>query len=465
MSDITREFLDALEEEFDKRYSSSKKIQSLVKRIKDEKATAEDAFEYAKEVGYLRKLVLHDLITDDVLNDGYLGYYNAKMLFDDVLYKDYELINQYCKNAFTQLNKRAGINLKGVSVDYDQKKTDGITECAVKDRYTVTRSETEEAVSTNAKGYYDSSVEKNARFQYKSGLSPKIIRTAVGKTCKWCQSLAGTYDYYEVSNTGNDVFRRHANCDCMVVYSPRKGEYQDVYSKRRMNDVEYKEARKIREIKLQNLEKERNIKNVPGELEKGYAYQKLDGDVLPHVPVSYLESKDYAKRFNNLPFSKEVKGSVVNACIKAVSDNLGTQYESMYLIDAETGSVISKIEDLKFKKKSMIVYPGYFIDELEKAKNSNRKIISIHNHPNGLPPSIDDFMKAYDNAYEMGIVVGGNGQIYTYRNTDVRINKDECDILHAPISIALLDDSKDVDEVFREVYNEYGLYYNILEVI
>lgn len=239
MSDITREFLDALEEEFDKRYPSSKKIQSLVKRIKDEKATAEDAFEYAKEVGNLRKLVIHDLITDDVLNDGYLGYYNAKMLFDDVLYKDYELINQYCKNAFTQVNKRAGINLKGVSVEYDQKKTDGITECAVKDRYTVTRSETEEAVSTNAKGYYDSSVEKNARFQYDSGLSPKIIRTAVGKTCKWCQSLAKTYDYYEVSDTGNPVFRRHANCDCLVVYSPRKGKYQDVHSKEWMGTRDY----------------------------------------------------------------------------------------------------------------------------------------------------------------------------------------------------------------------------------
>ncbi len=62
--------------------------------------------------------------------------------------------------------------------------------------------------------------EKNADFHYNAGLRPKIIRTAVGKTCKWCQSMAGVYDYSKVSNTGNNVFRRHANCDCTVVYDP-----------------------------------------------------------------------------------------------------------------------------------------------------------------------------------------------------------------------------------------------------
>ncbi|MBQ2658624.1 MAG: hypothetical protein IJF87_08665 [Erysipelotrichaceae bacterium] len=246
MSDIDREFLDELEKEFDKRYTSSKKIQSLVKKIKEGKATCEDAFEYAKEVGNLRKIVLHERINDDTLNNGYLGYYNAKALFDDVLYKNYELINQYCKNTFTQVNKNAGINLNGVSVNYDQDKTNGIIECAVKGKYEDTRAETEEAVVTNAKGYYDSSVEKNARFQYKSGLRPKIIRTAVGKTCKWCQSLAGTYDYYDVSNTGNDVFRRHSNCDCLVVYSPKKGNYQDVHAKNWMDDYEYEAEKKKR---------------------------------------------------------------------------------------------------------------------------------------------------------------------------------------------------------------------------
>ena len=287
MSDISKEFLDELQEEFNKKYSSSKKITSLVKKLKDGKATSQDAFDYAKEVGNLRKLVLQDKITEDILNDGYLGYRNALDIFSKSLYENYELINQYCRNTFTQVNRNAGIGLNGVSVEYDQEKTDGVIECAVKDRYTITRDETEEAVVTNAKGYYDKSVRKNADFQYKSGLQPKIIRTAVGKTCKWCQSLAGTYDYYEVSDTYNDVFRRHSNCDCLVVYSPKKGKYQDVWSKGWMNNKGY-DTEKYKRIKYS----EEKIELDPVKLAKNMFSNHLDPVVIRAEKVIPLKGYD-----------------------------------------------------------------------------------------------------------------------------------------------------------------------------
>lgn len=49
---------------------------------------------------------------------------------------------------------------------------------------------------------------KNAR---ESGKHPRVIRTTNGKTCKWCQSLAG-----ESSNPSSDMFRRHGGCDCNI---------------------------------------------------------------------------------------------------------------------------------------------------------------------------------------------------------------------------------------------------------
>lgn len=49
---------------------------------------------------------------------------------------------------------------------------------------------------------------KNAR---ESGKHPRVIRTTNGKTCKWCQSLAGEY-----SNPGSEVFKRHGGCDCNI---------------------------------------------------------------------------------------------------------------------------------------------------------------------------------------------------------------------------------------------------------
>ncbi len=78
----------------------------------------------------------------------------------------------------------------------------------------------------------DNAVRQNADFQWKSGLEPKIVRTAEYKCCKWCSNLEGSHRYEDVKDTGNDVFRRHNNCRCKVTYVPSKGNARDVWSKR-----------------------------------------------------------------------------------------------------------------------------------------------------------------------------------------------------------------------------------------
>ena len=325
MSDISKEFLDELQNEFNKRYLSNKKIRSLTNKLTDGTATAENAFEFAKEVGNIRKLALHDLITDDILNDGYLGYYNALDIFSRALLDNYEIINNYCKTTFTQVNRNAGIGLNGVSVEYNQEETDGIVECAVKDRYTITRDETEEAVVTNAKKYYDKSVKKNFEFQGNSGLNPVIIRTAVGKTCKWCQSLAGVYDYLGDWDDFiyDNLFRRHSNCDCVVVYSPKKGKYQDVWSKKWENgkykrieynfnysdNVETNRKRTKPEIAYQDKKATKKIKNDF----KGYNPAKL---------VSGSESGCNMRFESNGNGTYRVVREIVNTSIPAGNDHV-----------------------------------------------------------------------------------------------------------------------------------------------
>ena len=55
-----------------------------------------------------------------------------------------------------------------------------------------------------------------------AGKAPRVIRTTNGKTCKWCQSLAGEY-----SSPSGEVFRRHGGCDCNIRtegYRSRNGQ-------------------------------------------------------------------------------------------------------------------------------------------------------------------------------------------------------------------------------------------------
>lgn len=82
----------------------------------------------------------------------------------------------------------------------------------------------------------DSTVKTNADFQYKAGLRPKIRRMTDGKCCEWCSRLAGVYDYPDVPK---DVFRRHANCGCVVEYDPGDGKQtENVHGGRRLTQKE-----------------------------------------------------------------------------------------------------------------------------------------------------------------------------------------------------------------------------------
>lgn len=54
-------------------------------------------------------------------------------------------------------------------------------------------------------------------------LHPTITRVTHGKTCEWCQRLAGAH-----IEPGYEVFRHHERCDCSFIlsgYGSRDGEY------------------------------------------------------------------------------------------------------------------------------------------------------------------------------------------------------------------------------------------------
>lgn len=55
-----------------------------------------------------------------------------------------------------------------------------------------------------------------------SGKRTKVTRKMNGETCKWCESLAGSYE-----NPDSEVFKRHGGCDCIIItegFKSRNGE-------------------------------------------------------------------------------------------------------------------------------------------------------------------------------------------------------------------------------------------------
>ena len=73
-------------------------------------------------------------------------------------------------------------------------------------------------VDTLTQDFYYSALGKAQDSAFRNAISldkhPTLTRTMVGETCEWCQKLAGTH----VDPT-SDLFRRHADCDCLFVTS------------------------------------------------------------------------------------------------------------------------------------------------------------------------------------------------------------------------------------------------------
>ena len=231
MKDITPGLLETIKNKFQVKFDESGRISELYKRVRDGTATYKTAQDFALEVGNMLADVFGECIHSDVLPDGRMYYNIASRIIPPMLKNNFDITAEIAKEIQQILNRSAGIGIKAVRPELNQDKIDGIVDI-------VSGSEKYEEISYMLKDpiinftqcVVDDTVKANADIQDKAGLNPKIIRTSSGKCCEWCDKLAGVYDYEKVRDTGNDVFRRHKNCICLVEFTVNK-KMQNVHSK------------------------------------------------------------------------------------------------------------------------------------------------------------------------------------------------------------------------------------------
>lgn len=95
-----------------------------------------------------------------------------------------------------------------------------------------------EPLCNMAQAFLDHFVEANVEQRHRLGVHSVIIRQMLSSCCDWCQNLAGTYD---ADNAPKDIYRRHDNCKCMVLFKSDKAKYVDVWSKNEF--ARYRSAR------------------------------------------------------------------------------------------------------------------------------------------------------------------------------------------------------------------------------
>ena len=220
--------LEKITEQYSAGMAGSKRASSIRKKIEQGTATYAQAEEMARECSRQLNRAFRDNLPDAV-NNNFLYRETAEVVVRKPINQTAGDVADAAKKIQAALNEQAEIGMNPIVPELNEDQVDGIITGICNQPYSTGQNEFFSQVENLMEGYVDDFVHDNADFQYEAGLSPTIERTAVGKCCKWCDNLTGVYPYEKVQNPGNDVFRRHKNCHCQVLYNPGEG------SKRRQN--------------------------------------------------------------------------------------------------------------------------------------------------------------------------------------------------------------------------------------
>lgn len=99
------------------------------------------------------------------------------------------------------------------------------------------------ATENMLKSQYDRNMKQGAKTCAEAGLKTYIIRDSGRGCCKWCDEVAGKFVY---GTEPKDVYRRHDNCSCSVVYESGRGR-QNVWSKQYWSAEQEKEYLRLRD--------------------------------------------------------------------------------------------------------------------------------------------------------------------------------------------------------------------------
>lgn len=207
--------------------------------LTDGEATYITADNYAVALGEITKRAFDKHISGDILPDGKMDGEIASIIILNVLKDNYIDVNDYCKNVQKIFNEKKGLAFNPVNVEINRDRINGLVKfVSNSDEYDKIKDKFTESLINFNQSIVTDNIKANADFQYKSGkVQPVIRRISTGKCCKWCSSKVGTYPYSP--NMDTDVFRRHANCRCLVEYDNGSGVYQNAHTKQTYSNRQF----------------------------------------------------------------------------------------------------------------------------------------------------------------------------------------------------------------------------------
>ena len=223
----TEKILSNIIKDYQRTVVGSKAIANIRNKVEKGIATYADADGAAVACGRALNSAFKKYLPE-ALTDGYMFREYAETIIRQPVVRGARDVADITRRIQRLLNDKAGIGLDAIVPDLNMDQVNGIITGICNAAFADISDEFMSQIENLLLGYVDDFAHDNADFAYEAGLTPTIQRTAYSKCCEWCDALAGIYNYEDVRDRNNDVFRRHDNCRCLVMYTPAG-------SKRRQN--------------------------------------------------------------------------------------------------------------------------------------------------------------------------------------------------------------------------------------
>lgn len=205
--DIKQEFQDSV--------NADKRCQELYRKIRSGDATYATVNKLAARVGdILGEVLMRHAPTQNI------DEWDLDDLIPGSLGLDHNIISTACKQMQEKMNKDAGLGIKPKEPKFNWDRTQGIIDELRKhpDTFGDIEKSFQDQLVNFSQNIVSDSIRDNAQLLARAGIKTMVIRQPDAKACEWCRAVAGTYDYADVKDTGNDVWRRHENCRCTIDY-------------------------------------------------------------------------------------------------------------------------------------------------------------------------------------------------------------------------------------------------------
>lgn len=196
--------------ELDHRAESDPQLAAVIRKRQNRTATFADTAIYNERYSEMLGETLAKYVPE-LIEQGAKETVCAQLLHDE-----YENINTLLAAVQQEMDKNIGIHLAPQRAPFPSERVRQIAhslEDATVPEEVIER-RAKKAVPTVSKSFHDDFIEKNAGIRSKLGLKPTIIRYG-SNCCPWCSEVAGKYRFGEQPD---GIFRRHDNCDCVIIY-------------------------------------------------------------------------------------------------------------------------------------------------------------------------------------------------------------------------------------------------------